>query len=135
MFGCLAFVLNPSQHKGKFEYKSKKHVFIGYSGQSEGYKLLNPMTSKVTVSREVLFHEKKAWKWENTVDSSQISSTLEDDMDHSDDDTLEEVQNTPQLLQGSSSSSIEDSLVNHNVKYKTLQLCMNFITHTHSPLQ
>lgn len=70
-FGCLAYVLIAPLHRAKFDPKSEKHVFIGYSGESKGYKLLNPLNGNVVVSREVPFHEGKSWgNWNRTKVSS-----------------------------------------------------------------
>lgn len=52
----------------------KRLVFIGYSDESKGYKLYNPLTGKVTISRDIVFHEEKEWGW---TDISGTSSNIE----------------------------------------------------------
>jgi len=39
-------------------------IFIGY--KHEGYKMYNPMTKKVIVSRDVTFVEDEEWQWNAT---------------------------------------------------------------------
>nr|GEW91987.1 retrovirus-related Pol polyprotein from transposon TNT 1-94 [Tanacetum cinerariifolium] len=41
----------------------RKHVLVGYDKQSKGYKLYNPVTRKVVVSRDVEFDEEGSWDW------------------------------------------------------------------------
>ena len=50
-------------------------MFIGYSDESKGYRLLNPTTNKLVISRDVVFDEASAWQWEK--DQSQASSFFE----------------------------------------------------------
>uniref|UniRef100_A0A2N9F020 Integrase catalytic domain-containing protein n=1 Tax=Fagus sylvatica TaxID=28930 RepID=A0A2N9F020_FAGSY len=47
----------------KLDDKSEKYVFIGYDPSSKGYKLYNPSTKKVIVSRDVEFDEEGIWNW------------------------------------------------------------------------
>ncbi|KAJ0919535.1 putative RNA-directed DNA polymerase [Helianthus annuus] len=36
-------------------------IFVGYSENSKGYKLFNPLTNKITISKDVIFDENKRW--------------------------------------------------------------------------
>lgn len=38
-FGCQVFCLNANTKKGKFDDRSKKGIFLGYSEQSKGYRI------------------------------------------------------------------------------------------------
>jgi hypothetical protein len=40
-------------------------VFVGYNEDSEAYKLYDPLSKKLLVSRDVIFYEADAWKWDN----------------------------------------------------------------------
>ncbi|GKA50384.1 retrovirus-related pol polyprotein from transposon TNT 1-94, partial [Tanacetum coccineum] len=63
VFGSIAYVHVPSQKRSKLDDRSEKHVFVGYDKQSKGYKLYNPVTRKVVVSRDVEFEEEGSWDW------------------------------------------------------------------------
>ena len=63
VFGCVAYALKSQQDKKKFDDKSEKCVFIGYSVESKAYRLLNPTTGKVFVCRNVKFNEEEWWNW------------------------------------------------------------------------
>lgn len=53
VFGSVAYAHIPDQQRTKLEDKSKKYIFIGYDEKTKGYKLLDPTSKKVTVSRDV----------------------------------------------------------------------------------
>nr|GEU81061.1 retrovirus-related Pol polyprotein from transposon TNT 1-94 [Tanacetum cinerariifolium] len=63
IFRSIAYVHILSQRRSKLDDRSKKHVFVGYDKQSKGYKLYNPVTRKVVVSRDVDFNEEGSWDW------------------------------------------------------------------------
>ncbi|GJV20713.1 retrovirus-related pol polyprotein from transposon TNT 1-94 [Tanacetum coccineum] len=63
ILGSIAYVHVPSQRRSKLNDRSEKHVFVGYDKQSKGYKLYNPVTRKVVVSRDVEFEEEGSWDW------------------------------------------------------------------------
>ena len=41
-------------------------MVLGYEGGSKAYRLYDPVGGKVVVSRDVVFDEAAAWKWEET---------------------------------------------------------------------
>ena len=55
IFGCLAYAHVPSQQQTKFDAKAVQCIFIGYSPDNEAYKLFNPATDKVIISRDIIF--------------------------------------------------------------------------------
>ena len=61
IFGSVAYAHVPAQQRTKLEDRSKKLVFIGYDGKTKGYKLFNPVTNKVLVSRDVVIDEENEW--------------------------------------------------------------------------
>jgi hypothetical protein len=48
--------------------KSNTCIFFGFSEESKGYRLYNPQSKKVIVSRDVVFEESKGWNWEEERD-------------------------------------------------------------------
>ena len=63
IFGCIAYAYVPSQKRGKLDDNSVKCIFVGYSVETKGYRLYNPLTKKLIISRDVVFDEKSAWNW------------------------------------------------------------------------
>lgn len=48
---------------------------MGYSEESKAYKLYNPQTGKLVVSRDVIFDEAIMWKWDNTETQTHAGNT------------------------------------------------------------
>ena len=63
MFGCVAYAHVSGQLRKKIDDKAEKYIFIGYSHETKGYKLYNPKTKNVIVSRDVTFDENCVWDW------------------------------------------------------------------------
>lgn len=57
VFGCLAFASNADTHQDKFTPRGVPCAFLGYPSTQKGYRLLNLLTVKIFVSRDVTFHE------------------------------------------------------------------------------
>lgn len=75
-FGCLAHVKVTGPSGGKLADRSIPMVLIGYEKGSNAYRLVNPETNRVCVSRDVVFEESKGWQW-----SSGDDVTISDDTD------------------------------------------------------
>jgi hypothetical protein len=56
-FGCIAYAYIPSELRKKLDDRSEKCIFIGYSETSKAYRLYNPLTKKLILSRDVQFLE------------------------------------------------------------------------------
>ncbi|KAD5802841.1 hypothetical protein E3N88_14201 [Mikania micrantha] len=65
IFGCVAYSLIPSQQRQKLDHRSEKCLFVGYSQQSNGYRLYNPISKKFSVQKHVVFEEDSTWEWHN----------------------------------------------------------------------
>jgi hypothetical protein len=70
IFGCLCYKHIPDQKRKKLDDKSELMIMIGYH-TAGAYKLYNPITKKVTSSRNVTFEEDKSWNWNTSTESSQ----------------------------------------------------------------
>lgn len=57
IFGSDAFVHVPKQFTKKMDLRAKKMILVGYSGDSENYRMYDPITKQVKVSRDVTFFE------------------------------------------------------------------------------
>lgn len=56
-FDCTAFVHTPKQLRSKWDSISVKMVMVGYDGYCSNYRLFNPQSQKITISRDVTFKE------------------------------------------------------------------------------
>jgi hypothetical protein len=62
VFGCVAYAKISDARRTKLDDKSEKCIFVGYGDRRMGYKLYNPITKKVIMSRDVIFEEDKTWQ-------------------------------------------------------------------------
>ncbi|WKA06778.1 hypothetical protein VitviT2T_024662 [Vitis vinifera] len=63
VFGCIGHVLVPDNKRKKLDDKSFQCVLLGVSEESKAYKLYDPVSKKIVVSRDVVFEEDKCWNW------------------------------------------------------------------------
>ena len=80
----MAYAKIPDARKTKLDDKSEKCIFIGYGDRRMGYKLYNPITKKVIMSRDVIFEEDKTWQWNDDQEAVKWISTdliLEDEVE------------------------------------------------------
>ena len=61
MFGCVAYAHIPDCQRNKLDKKAEKFRFVGYSLNSKGYRLMNEKTTKVVISRDVVFNKNDFW--------------------------------------------------------------------------
>ncbi len=57
VFGCIANVHISYVKRKKRDSKSFKCVLLGVSEETNGYRLYNPVTKRVVVSRDMVFEE------------------------------------------------------------------------------
>jgi len=84
VFGCVAYAKIPDARRTKLDDKSEKCIFIGYGDRRMGYKLYNPITKKVIMSKDVIFEEDKSWQWNDDQEAIKWISTdliLEDEVE------------------------------------------------------
>ncbi|KAJ4788299.1 polyprotein [Rhynchospora pubera] len=70
VFGSVAYAHIPDQRRTKLDDKSKKLIFIGYDERSKAYKLIDPATNKVHISRDVQVNEEAVWCWNSMEEKS-----------------------------------------------------------------
>ena len=61
VFGCVVYAHVLDWLRKKLDIKGDKCIFVGYSDESKAYKLYNPPTKKVIISRDVQFIDEEAW--------------------------------------------------------------------------
>ncbi|KAG8492422.1 hypothetical protein CXB51_009695 [Gossypium anomalum] len=64
VFGCLCYSQVPAVKRDKLSKRAVPGILTGYSMVKKGYRILNPLTNKIQVSRDVVFDEKACWNWE-----------------------------------------------------------------------
>ena len=64
VFGCIAHAHIPDARRTKLENKSRCCVLLGVSEESKGYRLYDPISKTIVVSRDVIFKEEKHWNWD-----------------------------------------------------------------------
>ena len=57
VFGCVCFSHIPQVKRDKLDKKLEPNIFVGYSSSSKAYKVYQPQTGKLIVSRDVFFNE------------------------------------------------------------------------------
>ncbi|GJS99151.1 ribonuclease H-like domain, reverse transcriptase, RNA-dependent DNA polymerase [Tanacetum coccineum] len=65
IFGCIAYAKVPSQHLTKLDDRSNKMVYLGNEQGSKAYRLFDPITQRICVSRDVKFKENETWDWKD----------------------------------------------------------------------
>jgi len=63
VWGCIAHVHIPDAKRGKLDDKRFPCIMLGLSDESKGYRLFDPNTGRVVVSKDVIFEEEKSWDW------------------------------------------------------------------------
>ena len=72
IFGCIAYAMVPYERRIKLDEKSTKCVFFGLSKESKAYRLYNPTTKKILISRDVQFDESIGWNWEEETEEKVL---------------------------------------------------------------
>ncbi|KAM5583100.1 hypothetical protein ABKV19_003159 [Rosa sericea] len=96
VFGCIANVHISDEKRTKLDPKSFKCVLLGVSEETNGYKLYNPVTKKIMVSRDVVFEETEGWNWSESVEETKcvpLEWGDEDEVIDSEEEELDEEQN------------------------------------------
>jgi len=60
-FGCSAYITIPDEQRRKLDTKARKLTFVGYESGTKGYRLLDAVTDKIYVSRDVIKLPDSRW--------------------------------------------------------------------------
>ncbi|KAG8473238.1 hypothetical protein CXB51_035235 [Gossypium anomalum] len=81
VFGCVCYTLIPTEKRTKLERRAAPRIFVGYSSTNKGYRVYDPPTKKILVSRDVRFNKGKIWSWNDAdarlTDEDQLENSLE----------------------------------------------------------
>lgn len=104
IFGCVAYAQVPEAKRKKLDDRGEKCIFIEYSEVSKAYKLYNPLTNKVVVSRDVVFNEEETWRWneKNGVQENQFEIEEQDSSPQNHQDDIQNYLTPPRTTSQSS---------------------------------
>ena len=57
VFGCVSYAWVPDISRKKLDKKTETYRFVGYDKKTRGYRLVDPVTKKLVISRDVSFNE------------------------------------------------------------------------------
>ena len=77
IFGCLCFTHVPQNKRDKLDKRASPGIFIGYSTVSKAYKIFQPQTGSIVVSRDVHFIEDEEWNWDEVKKKDQTVEDLQ----------------------------------------------------------
>lgn len=66
MFECIGYVHIPDVTRKKLNDKSFKCVFLGVSEESKAFRMYDPESKKIVISRDMVFEEEEKWSWGKT---------------------------------------------------------------------
>lgn len=73
VFGCISCVHIPDSKRIKLDDNSVRCVLLGVSEESKAYRLYDPVSQKIIVSRDVKFEEDNSWDWNMSHDEAIIA--------------------------------------------------------------
>lgn len=87
VFGCVGHVHVPDARRTKLENKSLSCVLLGVSEESKAYRLYDPISKMIVISRDVIFEQERQWDWDASYEE-QLLMDLEwgDDTNMNEDD-------------------------------------------------
>lgn len=84
VFDCVSHVHVPDQKRSKLDDKSKICILLGVRDESKAYRLYDPITKKIVVSRDVVFEEEKSWGWGRTNEECKDDILVWEDEENND---------------------------------------------------
>ncbi|RDX79373.1 hypothetical protein CR513_40217, partial [Mucuna pruriens] len=67
--------------RDKLDKRVEHGIFIGYSTISKAYRIFQPQTGKILISRDVHFMEDEKWCWSDSKKNQNVVLELEDTLD------------------------------------------------------
>lgn len=74
VFGCVGYTRVESPHRKKLDDRSRALVHLGTEPGSKAYRLYDPNSKKIIVSRDVIFMEEEEWKWNKQGDKTDAGT-------------------------------------------------------------
>lgn len=67
VFGCICYARTEKAGRKKLDDRSRLLVHLGTEPGSKAYRLFDPVSKRIVVSRDVHFDEEKQWNWNDNV--------------------------------------------------------------------
>lgn len=111
VFGCLTHMKVPGVRTTKLSDRSKMVIHLGNEPGTKAYRLYDPESNRIQVSRDVIFEEEKTWTWDkqSNMSSDQAMTFTLVNATQFDEGTVEE-----NIDQGGGDSSAEQSETSHS---------------------
>ena len=77
-FGCVAHVKVTTPNQRKLDDRSRRMIFVGYEPGSAAYRVYDPSTRRVHISRDVVFDEAAQWTWQGDHNGEPADFIIED---------------------------------------------------------
>jgi len=119
IFGSSAFVHIDKQFRQKLDKKARKLILVRYQKESSNYRLWDPQSNKIIISRDVIFNKDEKQVTEKAAEISQRVCLTQDgksteeiasELNQSEDNLERRTVNSPELETESSSDSDAVSL-------------------------
>ena len=121
IFGCISHVHISDKRRTKLDDKSLQCVLLGVSDESKAYRLYDPISQKIIISRDVVFEENRFWDWDqkyekafecdlewNNAENGAVETDLEEVEGESEVDVDEEEESSLGSLNGDATSSSDE---------------------------
>ena len=75
VWGSKVSVMTPQKDRKKFDPRSAQGIFVGYGVNQKGYRIYNPVTKSVQVSRNLVFHATPTFEdgvWQREEDQEEL---------------------------------------------------------------
>ena len=79
VFGCVSYAHVPDNLRSKLDKKSLRCVLLRISEESKAYRLYDPISLRIIVSRDVVFEENEEWEWDKHESTDICELEWEDD--------------------------------------------------------
>jgi hypothetical protein len=77
-FGCIVYVRNTKTQLKKLDDRGRKMIFVGYEKGTKAFRAYDPITQRVTISRDVIFDEGAQWDWSGDTEPEAGDGTTVD---------------------------------------------------------
>jgi transposase InsO family protein len=76
-FGCIAHMKITAPNQRKLDDRSRRTIFVGYEPSSKAYRVFDPQTRRIHISRDVVFDEAASWSWRGELGDAEPEFQIE----------------------------------------------------------